>query len=104
MPKLLTAKRKSSDTRDEILIFNSFERLMKNLTERIVIDPDIMVGKPVIKGTRITVALIIDLLSQGMTVAEILEDYPHLKAEDIYACLAFAKKALESSTFIPVNY
>ncbi len=62
---------------------------MKNLIERIVIDPDVMVGKPIIKGTRITVELIIDLLSQGMTVPEILEDYPHLKSEDIYACLAF---------------
>ena len=76
----------------------------KNLTERITIDPEIMVGKPVIKGTRITVGHILDLLAQGMSVSEIIEDYPHIKPEDIYACLVFAKKALESSTFIPVNY
>jgi len=77
---------------------------MKNLTERIIVNPDIMVGKPTIKGTRITVELIIGLLAQGMTITEILEDYPHLQADDIYACLMFAKNALESTTFIPVNY
>lgn len=76
---------------------------MKNVIERIVIDPDIMVGKPTIKGTRITVGLILDLLAQGMTIPEILEDYPHLHQDDIYACLVFAKNALENSTFIPVS-
>lgn len=63
---------------------------MKDLTQRIIIDPDIMVGKPVIKGTRITVELVLDLLAQGMSVSEIIADYPHLKKDDIYACLAFA--------------
>lgn len=77
---------------------------MKDLTERITIDPDIMVGKPIIKGTRITVEHILDLLGQGMSIPEILEDYPHIKQDDIYACLVFAKKALANSTFMPVNY
>ncbi len=68
---------------------------MNDLTERIVINPEIMVGKPIIKGTRITVEHILDLLAQGITIPEILEDYPHLQKNDIYACLAFAKKAPE---------
>lgn len=76
---------------------------MKNLTERIVIDPDIMVGKPIIKGTRITVEHILDLLGQRMTISEIMEDYPHLQQDDIYACILFAKQALANSTFMPVN-
>ena len=76
----------------------------KNLSERIIIDPKIMVGKPIIKGTRITVELILDLLAQGKGIPAILEDYPHITENDIYACLAFAKKTLESTTFMPANY
>ena len=74
---------------------------MTNRTDRIIIDPNVMVGKPIIKGTRIPVEHILDLLAQGISIPEILEDYPHLQKEDIYACLAFAKKALEDATFIP---
>lgn len=76
---------------------------MKDLTERIIINPDIMVGKPIIKGTRITVEHILGLLAQGISIPEIIEDYPHIHKDDIYACLAFAKKALESSTFMAMN-
>ena len=54
---------------------------------RIVIDPEIMVGKPTIKGTRITVELILRQLAQGLTTKEILENYPRLTAEDIYAAI-----------------
>jgi uncharacterized protein (DUF433 family) len=57
---------------------------------RITIDPRIRSGKPCIKGTRITVADVLDYLGGGMTVAEILDDFPDLKAEDIQACLTFA--------------
>ena len=57
---------------------------------RITIDPRIRSGKPCIKGTRIAVADVLDYLGGGMTVAEILEDFPDLKAEDIQACLTFA--------------
>ena len=59
----------------------------KKLLSRIVIDPKIMVGKPVIKGTRLTVQLILGLLAQGMTIEEILQEYKNLKKEDILACL-----------------
>lgn len=65
----------------------------KKLRDRIIIDPKIMVGKPVIKGTRITVQLILGLLSQGMTVQEIVQEYDHITEEDIFACLAFAHDA-----------
>jgi uncharacterized protein (DUF433 family) len=57
---------------------------------RITIDPRIRSGKPCIKGTRIAVADVLDYLGGGMTVAEILDDFPDLKAEDIQACLTFA--------------
>jgi uncharacterized protein (DUF433 family) len=58
--------------------------------ERITIDPNILVGKPIIKGTRISVEFIIDLLARGWTVEQILKEYDHLTREDIHACLAYA--------------
>jgi uncharacterized protein (DUF433 family) len=58
--------------------------------ERIVADPKILVGKPVIKGTRIAVEFVIDLLARGWTTEQILREYDHLTAEDIHACLAYA--------------
>lgn len=63
---------------------------------RIVIDPAVLAGKPVIKGTRISVELIIDLLGRGWTVENILEEYEHLTREDIQACLAYAGDMLKS--------
>jgi len=58
-------------------------------TDRIVSDSKIMLGKPVIKGTRITVELILKKLSEGMTIEELLEAYPHLIKEDILAASFF---------------
>ena len=55
-----------------------------------------MVGKPVIRGTRITVELIIDKLAAGLTVEQLLKSYPHLLAKDIYACLAYAAASVKS--------
>ncbi len=63
-----------------------------NLLSRITIDPNICHGRPCIRGMRYPVSLILDLLSGGMTTAELLEDYPSLEEEDIKACLAFATK------------
>lgn len=74
----------------------------KELLNRITIDPKIMVGKPIIKGTRLTVERILGLLVQGMTIEEILQEYNKLTKEDILACLAFAQKAIESSSFAPL--
>lgn len=58
--------------------------------ERIAIDPLVRSGKPCIRGTRITVADVLDYLGGGMSAAEVLEDFPDLTAEDIQACLSFA--------------
>ena len=67
-----------------------------NWRERIVIDPQVLVGKPVIKGTRISVELVIDLLGRGYSQEQVLEQYDHLKPEDIQACLAYASDVLKS--------
>ena len=58
--------------------------------QRITIDPLIRSGKACVRGTRITVADVLDYLGGGMTTAEVLEDFPDLTAEDIQACLSFA--------------
>ncbi len=70
--------------------------------ERIVVDPKVMVGKPVIKGTRIPVDAIIRRLAEGLSVKEILEEYPNLKEEDIKAALEYAAKVLSGEEVIPV--
>ena len=77
---------------------------MKNeqLLERIVINPNVMVGKPVIRGTRLTVEYILNLLAHGATVEEILQEYKGLTYEDIRACFLFATRALESTEFMPL--
>jgi uncharacterized protein (DUF433 family) len=68
--------------------------------DRIEINPAIMFGKPVIKGTRITVELILRKLAGGMTVDEILTDHPHLVVDDIYAAAAFAADYLAQEEII----
>jgi uncharacterized protein (DUF433 family) len=68
---------------------------MEQIADRIVIDPDILVGKPVIKGTRIPVYIIVEFLANGMTQKEILKEYPELKKNDIKAALLYASKCLE---------
>jgi uncharacterized protein (DUF433 family) len=64
--------------------------------ERITVDPKVLVGKPVIKGTRIAVEFVIDLLAWGWTREQILREYEHLTSEDIRACLAYASDVLKS--------
>ena len=59
-------------------------------THKIIIDPEIMLGKPVIKGTRITVELILRKLSEGQTIEQLVNSYPQLSKDDIYAALTFA--------------
>ncbi len=74
----------------------------QELLERITLDPKVMTGKPVIKGTRLTVEYILNLLAHGMSVSEILEEYPGLTHADIQACLLFATKALADTSFMPL--
>ena len=64
--------------------------------DRVVVDPKILVGKPVIKGTRIAVEFVIDLLARGWTTEQILREYDHLTPEDVQACLAYASEVLKS--------
>jgi uncharacterized protein (DUF433 family) len=71
---------------------------------RIVVDPDILVGKPVIKGTRLSVEFIIDLLAQGWQESEILRNYPGLTHEDIRACLAYASNLLHAEKIFPLEF
>jgi uncharacterized protein (DUF433 family) len=73
------------------------------LLARIVLDPKVMAGKPIIKGTRLTVQHILNLLAHGATVEEILKEYRGLKWEDIQACLLYASETLEDSTFMPLE-
>ena len=77
---------------------------MNPLLERISIDPQVCGGKPCIKGTRIWVSLILDLLATGMPEAELLEEYPGLVHDDILAALAYgAEAARERMIPIPAN-
>ena len=69
----------------------------------IVSDPAVMLGKPVIKGTRITVELILEKLAAGETVEQILDAYPHLTREGIQAALSFAAEALRSDVVYPID-
>jgi uncharacterized protein (DUF433 family) len=72
------------------------------LLERITVNPNVMVGKPVIRGTRLTVQYILGMLGQGATVDTILREYEGLSREDILACLIFASETLESTAFVPL--
>ncbi len=71
--------------------------------EHISIDPKVLVGKPVVKGTRLAVELIIDLLGKGWTQEQILDSYPNLTAEDVRACLAYASEVLHAERVYPLT-
>lgn len=73
----------------------------KEMLQRIAIDPRIMVGKPVISGTRLTVEYILKLLARGWSEEEILRNWPGLTHEDVQACLAYGSGGLEAETGIP---
>lgn len=72
---------------------------MENLIE---INPKIMVGKPVIKGTRITVELVLEKLASGQSVDDILTSYPHLNREQILACLEYAHRSMSVDFVFPL--
>jgi uncharacterized protein (DUF433 family) len=74
-----------------------------NWQERIVIDPGILVGKPVVKGTRLAVEFIVDLLAQGWNEAQVLQNYPGLTREDIQACLSYASAVLRTERVYPLE-
>jgi uncharacterized protein (DUF433 family) len=72
-----------------------------NWQDRIVLDPAILTGKPTIKGTRIAVEFVVDLLARGWKTEDILREYDHLKPEDVQACLAYASDLLQSERVYP---
>ncbi len=74
----------------------------KDVIRRIVVDPKVMVGKPVIKGTRIPVYEIIHRVAQGWTFEDIIEDYPRITKEDIKAALMYASELVEGEDVFPV--
>ncbi len=75
----------------------------QNLLQRITMNPDICFGKPVIREMRYPVEFILELLSNGMTHEEIIEDYPSLEKDDILACLLFATNAVKFKSVQLVN-
>ena len=74
----------------------------QNLLARITSSPRILAGKPTIRGTRLSVEFILNLLARGATEAEILAEYQGLVPEDLTACLLFASKSLENTSFMPL--
>jgi uncharacterized protein (DUF433 family) len=71
--------------------------------ERIVVDPEVLVGKPIVKGTRLAVEFLVGLLAQGWAEQEILDNYPGLTHDDVLACLAFAEERLRSERIYPLS-
>jgi len=75
--------------------------MQQKLLNRIVINPKIMVGKPVIKGTRIPVEIVLKKLVQNIDIKEILRDYPRLTKEDIQAAIMYAESLVEDTEVFP---
>jgi uncharacterized protein (DUF433 family) len=74
-----------------------------NWRERIAIDPTVLAGKPVIRGTRLAVDLIVSLLGQGWSESDILRNYPGLAHEDVVACLQYASEVLQAEKVYPLT-
>jgi uncharacterized protein (DUF433 family) len=81
---------------------NEADMTDEQLLDRIALNPTIMIGKPVIRGTRLTVEYILNLLAHGATESEIRAEYEGLTKEDLQACLLFAARSLENTTFMPL--
>ena len=75
----------------------------QELLARITINSKVMAGKAVIRGTRLTVEFILNLIAHGATMDEIIKEYEGLKLEDVLACILFATKSLETTVFMPLT-
>ncbi|MEO6022373.1 MAG: DUF433 domain-containing protein [Burkholderiales bacterium] len=73
-----------------------------NWKDRIEVNPAVLVGKPIIKGTRISVELILDRLADDWTMEDVLASYPHVSREDVLAALSFASELFKEETFVAV--
>ncbi len=71
--------------------------------DRIVADSKVLTGKPVVRGSRISVELVVDLLAAGWSHAQILESYPHITEDDIRACLSYASEILREERVLPLK-
>ena len=76
--------------------------MLNDWEQRIVVDPKILVGKPVIRGTRLSVEFILDLLANDWTIEKVLEEYPQLKREDIIAVLKYAAEMVKEEKAYPL--
>ncbi len=76
---------------------------MMNWKDRIIVDPAVLVGKPIIKGTRISVELILDRVADGWTMEDMLASYPHITREDVLAALSFAAEIFREERFVAVG-
>ena len=76
---------------------------MMNWKDRIIVDPAVLVGKPIIKGTRISVELILDRVADGWTMEDMLASYPHITREDVLAALSFAAEIFRKERFVAVG-
>jgi len=74
-----------------------------NWRDRITLDPKILVGKPIVRGTRISVEFVVDLLGRGWTTEQILSEYDQLTRDDVQACLAYAGDVLKSERVYAVT-
>lgn len=75
---------------------------VSDLLRRIEINPKVMVGKPVIRGTRVPVEIILEKMAAGLTPEDLLRSYPRLTAEDISAALLFAAQSLHADSYMPL--
>lgn len=69
----------------------------------ITANANILGGKPIIRGTRLSVEFVLDLLASGVSEAEILEDYPHLTTDDIHACLKYAARSFRNEMYVTLE-
>jgi len=74
---------------------------MADWRERITVDPEVLVGKPVVRGTRLAVEFVLELIAGGWTFDEILGNYPGLTVDDIRACVAYAREVLAEERVFP---
>jgi uncharacterized protein (DUF433 family) len=70
--------------------------------DRITVDPAVLVGKPVVRGTRLAVEFVLELLANGWTQEQVLQNYPGLAVDDVRACLAYAKEVLQEERVFPL--
>ena len=88
---------------EEIILNSGIANIIMNWHERIVADPEVLAGKPVIRGTRMAVEFVLDLLANGWSEGDVLKNYPRLTPKDIQACIGYASALLKSEKVYPIK-